>query len=426
MFGTTRGMLIPARKAPAGLPSRADRCSAPIAARADDGMVDVRTLPRLEGAVEELAAHRILPLELRRSDRGRRSRPPATRKLLAADGWSAICRSRSRAEPARSMSFKKGQQGLCVSLHARPRQARPIRRVLHRRPASTPNVPFPHGCDRHRVRPTRRPYLSCISAADGRGEPRFLPQGDCWRSAGRHCRRPISRRAGRMPSSARRSQTARAPITATTSRRRRLPAAADHADAAAPRRRQDRRRNQGSRRLRCRRISRSIPRRDRPAETEITPRASAGTGSSEFGPPQGRRRTVIAEIPVVLAFYRRELAARNWKEEANGAVITDRRRHAEFFLRRSRPPRSGSATNTTSRSSTSSTQVKEAALAARAKAKKEADDKFFSGCGSRPRSRSSPPTRCGGPPRPPTCRMRRCARSPTTPSRCRCRRAPKT
>ena len=28
---------------------------APIAARADDGLVDVRTLPRLEGAVEEVA-----------------------------------------------------------------------------------------------------------------------------------------------------------------------------------------------------------------------------------------------------------------------------------------------------------------------------------------------------------------------------------
>ena len=31
----------------------------------------------------------------------------------------------------------------------------------------------------------------------------------------------------------------------------------------------------------------------------------------------------VAEIPVVLAFYRRELAARNWEEESAGAVLTD-------------------------------------------------------------------------------------------------------
>ena len=31
---------------------------------------------------------------------------------------------------------------------------------------------------------------------------------------------------------------------------------------------------------------------------------------------------VIAEIPATLAFYRRELAARNWTEETSGAVVT--------------------------------------------------------------------------------------------------------
>ncbi len=30
---------------------------------------------------------------------------------------------------------------------------------------------------------------------------------------------------------------------------------------------------------------------------------------------------VLAEVGTVLAFYRRELAARNWKEETQGAVI---------------------------------------------------------------------------------------------------------
>jgi hypothetical protein len=31
---------------------------------------------------------------------------------------------------------------------------------------------------------------------------------------------------------------------------------------------------------------------------------------------------VIAELPATLAFYRRELASRNWTEETKGAVVT--------------------------------------------------------------------------------------------------------
>ena len=52
MFGTTRGTLVPARKHLLAL-TLAVIASVPIAASAEPGMVDVRTLPRLEGAVEE-------------------------------------------------------------------------------------------------------------------------------------------------------------------------------------------------------------------------------------------------------------------------------------------------------------------------------------------------------------------------------------
>ena len=84
----------------------------------------------------------------------------------------------------------------------------------------------------------------------------------------------------------------------------------------------------------------------------------------------------MAEIPVVLAFYRRELATRGWKEEASGAVVTDN----EATLHFSSPEQTatlklGHKYDLTTVSMVA--QVKEAALAARARAKKEADDKFM-------------------------------------------------
>ena len=53
MFETTRGMLVPGRQTPAAFDLRVDRRRAAWPREADDSMVDVRTLPRLEGAVEE-------------------------------------------------------------------------------------------------------------------------------------------------------------------------------------------------------------------------------------------------------------------------------------------------------------------------------------------------------------------------------------
>jgi len=77
---------------------------------------------------------------------------------------------------------------------------------------------------------------------------------------------------------------------------------------------------------------------------------------------------------VVLAFYRRELAARSWKEEASGAVITD----SEATLNFSSPEQTATLRLSHEYDLTTVSlvaQVKESALAARAKAKKEADDK---------------------------------------------------
>jgi len=158
MTATTHGTQVPARKfllacllvSMVGVP----------AARADDGMVDVRTLPRLEGAVEDTA----------------RTRPDsvsygvstvvavtsvATRQLLAADGWVPYIRPLD--EKSTSLTFKKAQQGLHVSFTQG--LGRPDRSVVYySADRITANVPFPPDAtdvvfDEH------RPYLGCIAPA---------------------------------------------------------------------------------------------------------------------------------------------------------------------------------------------------------------------------------------------------------------------
>lgn len=49
---------------------------------------------------------------------------------------------------------------------------------------------------------------------------------------------------------------------------------------------------------------------------------NAGTTGNATSDHREAHATVTAEMPAVLAFYRRELAARNWREEAKGAIIT--------------------------------------------------------------------------------------------------------
>ena len=100
------------------------------------------------------------------------------------------------------------------------------------------------------------------------------------------------------------------------------------------------------------------------------------TGSSD----SARRKVegqVKASVPVVLAFFRRELGAQNWKEETSGAVVTDN----DVTLNFSSPDQNAQLRLVNKYGLTFVnlvTQMKESALAARAKAKKDADDRFFS------------------------------------------------
>jgi hypothetical protein len=106
-----RGTLVPARKRLLALVFAAI-AAAPITARADDGLVDVRTLPRLEGAVENAA--RTEPHHLSYGvPTPTTVATPAIEKLLTADGWMQY--SRRLEESGTSLLFKRGRQGLFVS-----------------------------------------------------------------------------------------------------------------------------------------------------------------------------------------------------------------------------------------------------------------------------------------------------------------------
>ena len=126
MFGTTRGTLVPARQHLFAF-TLAVIASVPVAAIADPVMVDVSTLPRLEGAVEQPAltmTHLTKAYQVTYDvPTGFATTAPAVKQLLAADGWVQY------AHPLEnhmfSWVFKKGKQGLVVSVPPRQRPTDP-------------------------------------------------------------------------------------------------------------------------------------------------------------------------------------------------------------------------------------------------------------------------------------------------------------
>ena len=131
---------------------------APLAAKADNGIVDVRALPRLEGAVEDSSRTQSysmsygVPTVVAVTS-------AATKKLLAADGWVQFLRPLD--EKSSLLTFKKAQQGLNV--HFTQGLGRPDQSVVYYTAERiTSNVPFPTDAtdivfDQH------RPYLGCIA-----------------------------------------------------------------------------------------------------------------------------------------------------------------------------------------------------------------------------------------------------------------------
>jgi hypothetical protein len=366
MLGTTLGTLVPARNRLFAF-MIAVVAMAPIVARADDGLVDVRTLPRLEGAVENTARtepHSLnygVPVPVTVSS-------PAIQKLLADDGWMQY--SRPLDESGTSLFFKKGRQGLFVDFTQGLRHPDQSSVSYHSSRIGA-NVPFPADAT-NLMFDDRRPYFGCVSAASVDASLDFFrkelitagwsPLSDAdiaarWPNAGigekieNGVRTYYSwdKHDGGYP---------QPPIMLSLQRRADGNTAVEIkvAPFALP---QD---------LAVIRETVDLP------EPNNTP--SFGSTGSRDSVRRKIEGVTVAEIPVVLAFYRRELAARSWKEEANGAVVADN----DVTLNFSSPEQTatlklGHKYDLTTISLVA--QVKEAALAARAKAKKDADDKFM-------------------------------------------------
>jgi hypothetical protein len=340
---------------------------APLAAKADKGIVDVRALPRLEGAVEDSARTQSYSMSY--------SVPTvvavtsaATKKLLAADGWIQFLRPLD--EKSSLLTFKKAQQGLNV--HFTQGLGRPDQSVVYyTADRTTANVPFPLDAtdivfDQHRH------YLGCVAPLALDATLDFFRKelvAIGWKpltAADAAARWPTSELNERVENGVRAYYTRddgegfyrQRPIMLTLQRR-----------------------NDGRTGVEIRVAPFALP-QTLEADSEMAglPRPKpTKTAKSSGGSDSVRREmevAVIAELPATLAFYRRELASRNWTEETNGAVVTP----DNVTLKFSSPEQS--ATLTLGRKYDLTvvslvTQVKEAALAARARAKKEADEKFM-------------------------------------------------
>ncbi|MDB5577337.1 MAG: hypothetical protein JWR80_2513, partial [Bradyrhizobium sp.] len=314
MLETMRGMQIPAGKRL--LPFiLALIAAAPMAARADDGMVDVRTLPRLEGAVEELTrteSYRlnytvptVVPITT-----------AATRKLLAANGWQEYVHPADQS--SRPPSFKKGRHGLFVSFSqalGRPDQSV----VYYTADRLYAVVPFPEDAT-DIVYDSRRPYLNCMTAATIEASLDFFRTGLLAAGWSTLSAADI---ATRWPG---------AKLDEATGNGARAYFSRDVRDGGPkqpPIMLDLQRRGDGRTGVEIRTAPFAQPQALEVARDAIglpMPDKTSGLGSTGSSDSVRRRvgGNVAADLPVVLAFFRRELAARSWQEEANGAIVTDR------------------------------------------------------------------------------------------------------
>ena len=364
MFGTTRGMPVPARKPLAAI-IFALIGAMPIAAHSDDGIVDVRTLPRLEGAVEDAARTRPESLSY-----GAPSvvaiTTAATKKLLVANGWVPYVEPLEESSSA--LSFKKGQQGLRVSFTQG--LGRPDQSVVHYTANRiNANVPFPDDAT-DVVFDGNRPYLYCIAAATVDATFAFF-------------QRELAA-AGWSPLSAA-DIVVRWPDAdinqASENGLRAYFGRDDREHRQMPIVLSLQRRADDKTSVNIKVAPFALPQNlEAGSEMAGLPKPERTKTAQSTGSSNSNRRelkaAVLADIPAVLAFYRRELAARNWKEETGGAVIAA----DEVLLNFSSAEETATLKLAHKYDLTIVslvTQVKEAVLAARAKAKKDADEKFL-------------------------------------------------
>ncbi|UWU68957.1 hypothetical protein [Bradyrhizobium sp. NC92] len=338
-----------------------------IAAAADGGIVDVHALPKLEGAVEDTSRSESWRLEYR-TPTAEAVTAPALKKLLGADGWVPYLRPLD--EKSTTLNFKKGRQGLLVHFTqglGRPDQSM----VTYASDRIYGNVPFPDGATDIMFDGTR-PYLGCIAptALDATSDffGREMAAIGWQKLTAETAARWTSNLDETIPNGLRAYYahpddqetgfSKQKPVMLTLTRR-----------------------DDGRTNVEIRVAPFALPEvLEADSEMAGLPRPKPTKSARSLGSASSNKREIsaaaMAELPAVLAFYQRELAARGWQEDGSAPLAPG----DEVAIKISNPDetgvlRLGRKYDFTMVSLTA--QVKDSALAARAKAKKEADAKFL-------------------------------------------------
>jgi hypothetical protein len=361
-----RGTQVPARwrLLACGLVLMAS-CS--IAAAADGGTVNVHALPQLEGAVEDTSRPDPYRVEYRMPT-PEAVTSPAVKKLLSADGWVPYVRPLE--EKNTTLNFKKGRQGLSVYLTQA--LGRPDQSVVHYSSDRIyGNVPFPDGASDIMFDGTR-PYLGCIAPGALDATSDFF---------GRE-----------MAAIGWQKLTPETAARWTTSLDETVPngfrAFYAHADSKEGGFYQQKpvmltltRRDDGRTNVDIRVAPFALP-GELKADGDLAglPRPNPTKTARGLGSADSNKREMsaaaMAELPAVLAFYHRELAARGWQEDGSAPLAPG----DEVAIKVSNAEETGVLRLGRKYDFTMislNVQAKDSALAARAKAKKEADEKFL-------------------------------------------------
>ncbi|MET4324900.1 hypothetical protein ABIB80_000705 [Bradyrhizobium sp. i1.15.2] len=361
-----RGMQVPARwrLLACGLFLMAS-CS--IAAGADEGIVDVHALPQIEGAVEDISRPDPYSVEYRVPTR-QAVTLPAVQKLLSDNGWVPYVMPLE--EKSSLLKFRKGRQGLSVHFTQAP--GRPDQSVVYYTTDRIyGNVPFPEGAS-DIVFDGTRPYLGCIaptpldatsdfysSQMAAIGWQKLTPETAARWTRGLDETVPNGLRAFYAHADSKETGFyQQKPVMLTLTRR-----------------------DDGRTHVDIRVAPFALP-GELKADSDLAglPRPSPTKTAMGLGSASDNKREMsaaaMAELPAVLAFYHRELAARGWHEDGSAPLAPG----DEVAIKISSAEetgllRLGRKYDFTMVSLTA--QLKDSALAARAKAKKEADDKFL-------------------------------------------------
>ena len=337
------------------------------AASFDAGYIDVHTLPMLQGAIEDNSRpdpYRVqygVPTVVAVTT-------AAVKKMLIAEGWVPYVRPLD--ETNTNLAFKKGRQGLSVSFTqglGRPDQSA----VSYTPNRIYSNVPFPEGAI-DLVFDETRPYLGCIAPAAFDATLNFYAK----EMAAIGWRKLTPETTASWPN-ADLSETVPNGVRAFF----------DHPDGDSTQFYQQKpvmltltRRDDGRTSVDIRIAPFALPTDleagDMSGLPEPKPYKSASGKSNARAATHEVTVTALADLPAVLAFYHREFAARGWTEEGNAALAPG----DEVAVKFSSPEETGVLHLGRRYDFTMvhlTAQVKESVLAARAKAKKDADDKFM-------------------------------------------------